>query len=149
MIFPSSGRSFVRNFDPTCETNEVVGVRRFEVITGVGGRRAWSAENKARIVSESLAAGANVSAVARRYGLLPQQVYAWRRLAREGALVLPAESGIGFVPIVAGGETRPSLAAPARAEVIEIEIAGARLRVGPGVDWRFLREVLQAVKAVR
>jgi hypothetical protein len=64
----------VRNFDPTCETSEVVGVRRFEVITGAGGRRAWSAENKARIVAESLAAGANVSAVARRYGLLPQQV---------------------------------------------------------------------------
>lgn len=29
-------------FDPTCEpNNEVVGVRRFEVITGAGGRRAW------------------------------------------------------------------------------------------------------------
>jgi hypothetical protein len=33
--------------------------------------------------------------------------------------------------------------------MIEIEIAGATLRIGPGVDWRFLREVLQAVKAVR
>jgi transposase len=139
----------VRNFDPGCETNEVVGVRRFEVITGVGGRRAWSAENKARIVAESLAAGANVSAVARRYGLLPQQIYTWRRLARQGVLALPAEDEIGFVPIVAGGATRSSLAVPARAGTIEIAIAGATLRVGPGVDWRFLREVLQAVKAVR
>jgi transposase len=149
MISSSSGRSFVRNFDPRCETNEVVGVRRFEVITGAGGRRAWSAENKARIVAETLAAGANVSAVARRYGLLPQQIYTWRRLAREGVLALPAEGEIGFVPIVAGGETRPSLAAPARAGMIEIEIAGAAIRVGPGVDCRLLREVLQAVKAVR
>jgi transposase len=139
----------VRNFDPTCETSEVVGVRRFEVITGAGGRRAWSAENKARIVAESLAAGANVSAVARRYGLLPQQVYAWRRLAREGTLALPAESELGFVPIVTGGEAKPSLAVQTRPGVIEIEIAGAALRVGPGVDWRFLLEVLQAVKAVR
>ena len=55
---------------------------------------------------------------------------------------------IGFVPIVAGGAARSSLAAPARAGMIEIEIAGATMRVGPGVDWRFLREVLQAVKAV-
>ncbi len=139
----------MRNFDPTCETNAVVGVRRFEVITGVGGRRAWSAENKARIVSESLAAGANVSAVARRYGLLPQQIYTWRRLAREGVLALSAESEIGFVPVVTGGETRPSPAAPTRAGMIEIAIAGATLRVGSGVDWRLLREVLRAVKAVR
>jgi transposase len=139
----------VRNFDPTCETNEVVGVRRFEVITGAGGRRAWSVEDKARIVAETLASGANVSAVARRYGLRPQQIYAWRRLAREGVLMIPAEGEIGFVPIVGGGETRPSLAALARTGMIEIEIAGATLRVGPGVDWRFLREILQAVKAVR
>jgi transposase len=139
----------VPNFDPACETNEIVGVRRFEVITGAGGRRAWSAENKARIVAESLAAGANVSAVARRYGLLPQQIYTWRRLARQGVLALPAEDEIGFVPIVASGEARSSLAAPARAGMIEIEIAGATMRVGSGVDWRFLREVLQAVKAVR
>jgi transposase len=104
MISASSGRSFVRNFDPTCETNEVVGIRRFEMITGVGGRRAWLAENRARIVSESLAAG-NVSAVARRYGLLPQQIYTWRRLAREGVLALPDESEVGFVPVVTGGET--------------------------------------------
>ena len=139
----------MRNFDPTCETSDVVGIRRLEVITGAGGRRAWSPESKARIVAETVAPGANVSAIARRYGLRPQQIYAWRRLAREGVLVLPAESEIGFVPIVTGGEARLSPAAQARLGMIEIEIAGALLRVGPGVDWRFLREVLQAVKAVR
>jgi hypothetical protein len=71
------GDRFVRNFDPTFEPKGMVGVRRLEVITGVGGRRAWSHEDKGRIVAESFAAGANVSAVARRYGLRPQQVYAW------------------------------------------------------------------------
>ena len=80
----------MRNFDPTFEPKGMVGVRRLEVITGVGGRRAWSHEDKGRIVAESFAGGANVSAVARRYGLGPQQVYAWRRLARGGALALPA-----------------------------------------------------------
>jgi hypothetical protein len=39
------------------------------VITGFGGRRAWSHEDKGRIVAESFAAGANVAGVARRYGL--------------------------------------------------------------------------------
>jgi len=139
----------VRSFDPTFEPNGVVGVRRLEVITGIGGRRSWSREDKGRIVGESFAAGANVSAVARRYGLRPQQVYAWRRLARTGGLALPAEEEeVGFVPVIAtGGAAAPSSAVPSRAGDIEIELAGTVIRVAPGVDWRFLREVLRAVKA--
>src|SRR3954451_21823606 len=81
MICRCPGDRFVRRFDPTFEPNGAVGIRRLEVITGVGGRRSWSRDDKARIVAESFAARANVSAVARRYGLRPQQVYAWRRLA--------------------------------------------------------------------
>src|SRR5947207_15993231 len=107
MISPVLGDRFVRSFDPTFEPKEMVGIRRLEVITGVGGRRAWSHEDKGRIVAESFAAGANVSAVARRYGLRPQQVYAWRRLARGGALALPAAEALGFVPIVAA-ESEPA-----------------------------------------
>jgi transposase len=134
----------VRSFDPTFEPKEIVGVRRLEVITGAGGRRAWSDEDKGRIVAETFAAGANVSAVARRYGLRPQQVYAWRRLARGGALALPAEETLGFVPVVAAqSEPAPTPPRPA----VEIEIAGAVIRAAPGVDWRHLREVLRAVKA--
>ena len=134
----------MRSFDPTFEPNGAVGVRRVEVITGVGGRRSWSHEDKARIVAESFAPRVNVSAVARRYGLRPQQVYAWRRLARQGALALPAEEEVGFVPIVTnGGEP----AAAAAIGVVEIEIAGAVIRVAAGVDCRLLRDVLRAVKA--
>jgi len=136
----------VRSFDPTFEPNGAVGIRRLEVITGVGGRRSWSRDDKARIIAESFAARANVSAVARRYGLRPQQVYAWRRLARTGALVLPAEEEVGFVPVVAtGGDARSS--APSQAGIVEIDVAGTVIRAGPGVDWRHLRDVLRAVKA--
>jgi len=134
----------VRSFEPTFEPNGVIGVRRLEVITGVGGRRVWPDADKGRIVAESFAAGANVSAVARRYGLRPQQVYAWRRLARAGALALPAEEALGFVPIVAA---ESEAAAPRPAGIVEVEMAGAVIRVAPGVDWRHLREVLRAVKA--
>ena len=136
----------MRSFDPTFEPNGAVGIRRLEVITGVGGRRSWSRDDKARIIAESFAARANVSAVARRYGLRPQQVYAWRRLARTGALVLPAEEEVGFVPVVAtGGDARSS--APSQAVIVEIDVAGTVIRAGPGVDWRHLRDVLRAVKA--
>jgi transposase len=65
---------------------EVGAVRRLEVITGVGGRRRWSDEMKARIVHEAMRPGAVVSQIARRYGLTPQQVFTWRRLARRHAM---------------------------------------------------------------
>jgi transposase len=58
-------------------------VRRIELITGTGRRRQWSDEDKARVVVESLEPGANVSEVARRHGLSPQQLFGWRRQARE------------------------------------------------------------------
>jgi transposase len=137
----------VRSFDPTFEPNGVVGVHRLEVITGVGGRRSWSHDDKARIVAESFAARANVSVVARRYGLRPQQVYAWRRLARNGVLALPADEEVGFVPVIATSVEKPPATASTRAGVVEIELAGTVIRVAPGVDWRHLRDVLRAVKA--
>ena len=57
-------------------------VRRYEVFTGAGRRRDWSAEDKARLVAESFEPDVTVSAVARRHGLTPQQLFTWRREAR-------------------------------------------------------------------
>lgn len=44
-------------------------------------RRNWPDETKARIVEEALAPGVNVSALARRYGMSPSQLFGWRRKA--------------------------------------------------------------------
>jgi transposase-like protein len=52
------------------------------VITGTGRQRRFSDDDKARIIEETLAPGAVVSEVARRYGLSPQQLFGWRRQAR-------------------------------------------------------------------
>src|SRR5712671_1068242 len=71
-------------------------VRRIEVFTGAGRRRSWSGEEKAAIIAESYGAGETVCAVARRHGLTPQQLFAWRRLARRSGSVLPTM----FVPAV-------------------------------------------------
>jgi transposase len=57
-------------------------VRRLEVFTGVGRRRRWTTEQKARIVAESYESGETVCAVARRHGLTPQQLFGWRRHTR-------------------------------------------------------------------
>src|SRR5260370_2860949 len=63
----------------------VTSVRRIELITGTGRRRRWSDDDKVRIVVESLRPGANVSEVARRHGLSPQQLFGWRPEARARA----------------------------------------------------------------
>jgi transposase len=46
-----------------------------EIINGIGGRRRWSMDDKARIVEETLAPGAVVSEIAQRHGLTPQQLF--------------------------------------------------------------------------
>jgi transposase len=60
----------VSGFEHTLEPKR--SPRRIEVINGAGGRRRWSADDKARIVEETLAPGAVVSEVARRHGPTPQ-----------------------------------------------------------------------------
>jgi transposase len=129
------------------------GFRRIEVLTGPGRRRKWSAEEKGRIVAETLQPGARVSEVARRWEVCPQQVFGWRREARQGAMASPEERPSappqGFVPIITG----PSpIAATGRAvstaPVIEVKLAGAVIRVVAGTDdGRQLAAVLRAVRA--
>ncbi|MCK1420537.1 transposase [Bradyrhizobium sp. CW12] len=48
-----------------------VTAHRLEVITEAGRRRWFSKDDKARIVEETLVAGAVVSKIARRHGLTP------------------------------------------------------------------------------
>src|SRR3712207_8162416 len=80
--------------------------RRIEVITGVGRRRRWTDEEKARIVTESLDPATTSSAVARRYGLHASQLFVWRqRLAAPAVRVAPALVA-GGVPGGGGGRTR-------------------------------------------
>ncbi len=62
-------------------------VRRIEVFTGAGRRRNWSAEEKASIIAESYVEGETESSVARRHGLTAQQLFTWRRQARQPAAV--------------------------------------------------------------
>ena len=58
-----------------------------EVITSVQRRRRWSPEEKRAILEEAEQTGNSLSAVARKYGVNPNQLFHWRKLMREGALV--------------------------------------------------------------
>ena len=127
-----------------------VGFRRIELLTGPERRRRWSAEEKARIVQECLVPGARVADVAQRWQLCPQQVFAWRREARDTMAEKPGGSlAPAFVPIVA--EDAPAAAATRAlptAPVIEIKLAGAVVRVVSGQDdGAQLTAVLRAVRA--
>jgi len=116
-------------------------VRRFEVFTGAGRRRDWSADDKARIVAEGFGAGATVGAVARRHALSPQQLFTWRREIRKAAEAMPA-----FVPAVVTPEPvfAPKRPAPTsrskrrtwqrRAAAIEIDVAGVSVTIENGAS---------------
>ena len=76
-----------------------------EVLPAVKGRRRWPEELKARIVAETLEAGATAAGVAQRDDLNPNQLSDWRRPARDGRLVLPAaDADVAFAPLVVRAE---------------------------------------------
>lgn len=119
--------------------------------TTASGRRrnrSWPEALQREIVAASLAPGASVSVVARRYDVNANQVFGWRRRYRDG---LPARVDASFprlVPVMVTAE-QPRDEAPALSVVdtIEIELAGKyRVRVGRGVDGKTLRRVLDVLE---
>ena len=117
--------------------------RRIEVLTGTARRRRWSSAEKAAIVAESFAPGAVTSDIALRHGVHRNQLYGWRRELRLAAGANAALTVPEFVPVVAEDHVAVAPAA------VEIEIAGAVLRVAPGVDLAFLGRLIRVLKMTR
>ena len=135
-------------FNPTLDPKPVQ-VRRLEVLTGVGGRRRWSSDDKARIVEETLTPGATVSDVARRHDIRPQQLFGWRR----GMRIPEPEPRMTFVPVLVEepekpGRVRPRPARSGRGD-IELEIDGVVVWVRRGAEAKTVAAVIKALKAVR
>jgi transposase len=136
--------------------------RRIELITGERRRRRWTAEEKARIVAESLEEGANISEVARRNGVVRGLLTVWRHKFVAAAGV----QAPGFVPVrievergaelagepgsVAPAPTQPQMVSRrVKLGGIEIEVSGALIRVEPGVDAATLCTVLSVLRGGR
>ena len=138
-------------------------VSRLDVIS-TGARRRWTFEEKQRIVAESYEGPRLVSATARRNGLSASQLFAWRRLAREGRLV-EADEATTFVPAIISREPSTSspplfperleaaenlpsspcpVAAPGRIEIVLTR--GRRVIVDAGVDAVALARVLAVLE---
>ena len=118
--------------------------QRIEIITGVGRRRRWSAEEKARMVAESFEAGLSVLSVARRHGINPNQLYAWRRELRGDKERTLETSETNFAPVVVMAPS--SASAVSKAGTIEVVIGGTVVRVVGLVDAAALQQVLDAIR---
>jgi transposase len=134
-----------------------------EVLGRVERRRRYSVEQKLAILTEATAPAANLSEVARRHGLLPAQVYKWRRLAELGVIGMPGTSELpSFVAVEIAQDVSPLPAAPpenkpavndapcrrrrTKAGLIEIELeCGRRVRVDRDVDAAALERVLDVL----
>jgi transposase len=119
--------------------------RRVEVITGVGRRRRWSLEEKARIVAECLDPATTASAVARRYGLHVSQLFTWRQQLQRSALTAETSDPPGFVPVLLAEDSAVPVTLVGR---MEIALGAVVVRVGADVDGPALRRVLEAVRSL-
>lgn len=129
---------------------------RIEVITGRRQRRNRTDEEKARILAESAEPDANISAVARRWGVNRGLLNVWRREAglnsRRSAKVC-AEQAL-FVPVTVVGdqtscEHASSDVSPVAAGRIELEIAGARMTLVGSVAPELAQAVVAALRGRR
>lgn len=110
------------------------------VIQGSARRRYFPPEVKARIVEESMDPAVSVSAVARRHGLNPNQLFTWRRRLREQIAARQAEAAVDTTTGADAGAASPG------SGTIEVETAGARIRVDAGVDEAALARVVSALR---
>ncbi len=92
----------------------------------VGERRRWSDEFKAQAVAAALEPGVNVSALARRLGISPSQLFGWRK-----AFLAKQDAGV-------------STGSPAPA--VEIVVGEVTIRVGADVSEAALCRILRAVR---
>lgn len=111
-------------------TIAIMDTRNRPVISRGGEARRYqrhSLELKRRIVERTLTAGASVARIAREHGINANQVFAWRKLYREGRLGGEGKAPVDLVPV--------SLV-PASASIAAAAVAtSARARTVQGRLW--------------
>lgn len=120
-------------------------------------RRQHEREFREDLIAQSLAPGASVAAIAMKGGINANLLFKWRREhVRAKTEVALAAATLVPVCVVADTEPVPISQPPtaagavvsrsARPGVIEIEIAGAQLRLRGAVDETMLGSVLRALR---
>lgn len=93
----------------------------------VAERRRWSDEFKAKAVAAALEPGVNVSALARRLGISPPQLFGWRK-----AFLKKQDADAAAVTVTS---------------FVEIVVGEVTIRVGSDVSEVALRRILRAVRS--
>ena len=96
-------------------------------------RRRWSVQEKAALVKETYEPGMSVSLVARKHGISASQLFNWRKLEREGALVA-VHSGESVMPA--------SELAAARAQIAQLQ----RMLGKKTMEAEILREAVELAR---
>jgi transposase len=118
-----------------------------------GRRRLWTAEEKRRIVEQTLSSDLSVAMIARQHGVNANQVFYWRKLYRTGQLGASEPSeGVRFLPVSMAEDEPP----PAERDesvsseghvTINIEIPGCALVSVVGtVDASIVRAVIESLR---
>jgi len=116
-----------------------------EVMVGPSGKRRWSDANKGRVVAETLVSGVTVNEVARRHDLRPNHLSTWRRLAKDGKLVVPDLAGAEFAPVVLEPLEAPPVVASNGA--VEIIHGGVTIRLDAATPAGRIVEIAHALNA--
>lgn len=118
---------------------------RMEIMTGPTGRRRWPEHVKAAMVLETFRDGVTVADVARRHGVSPPQLHAWRRAAREGLLPMPEDEALGLVPIEMS-EVGRAASGDSADPGLQLEIGRVRINVPVGFNAAHLGRVVAALR---
>ena len=118
-------------------------------------RRYWSAEEKRRIVEQTLSSGLSVASLARQHGVNANQLFYWRKLYHAGQLggdQRSAEASVRLLPVSVesdkpfkaeaeqSGSAAPSI-------TISIEIPGrALVSLEGAVDAKMIRTILESLR---
>ena len=124
---------------------------RVSVMTRPERRRRWSAEEKLRIVRETLRPGAVAQVVADQHGIGTGLLYTCRK-----QMLTAAMTGFAAVEVAPAAETPPLLAAPIVAPepadantvnaIVEVALAdGTKVRVTHGATSTLLADVFAAL----
>jgi transposase len=123
-------------------------VERLEVVD-TGRRRRWSEEEKLKIVLESLQTPRQVAATARRYGISRSLLLRWRRAFQAEKDATGQQVCFAPAMVVVESGMPPDPAKSASSGAIEIELAGARMRITGAVDAATLTAAVAALAGGR
>ena len=115
-------------------------------------RRRWTAEEKRRIVEQTLAAGGSVARVAQAHGVNANQVFQWRRQYRRGLLGARNVEAVSLLPVrvteASAREAARSSGEPRRRTalgMIQVELPKGQVRITGSIDTESLRVVLECL----